>query len=309
MDMRRMAFRYKIIRFMPFAETAEFANIGVVAVSQDAGFFDYRLKLEAGKRVLNFFGNLDPDIYTFSVKRLAAELERIKRTAPNSGLQLSLFKSPDLEWSFDELTRPREGVFDFGSQRLFVCENLSEGLSVLFSYYVKRSFLSNAYREQILEREVRESLKSASLDNRFKPERLADGAYEVEFPFVEAEPKLGAGRVIKPLHLGQRDPTRIIDHGAKWRYAVERLRKHGKLNATDAVLFPVEGPTDASSENFAWRIEAYTETVDALRASDIQVVSVRDHDKIVEFAKTKHVSATEGIAEGRQLLNLKPRHG
>lgn len=48
-------------------------------------------------------------------------------------------------------------------------------------------------------------------------------------------------KVLKPIYLGQDEPTRILDHGNKWLFTINRLKE--KLPPD--VVVAVEGPIDS----------------------------------------------------------------
>jgi len=41
--MTKLACQYALLRFRPFAETGEFANVGIVMLAPEARFFGFRL--------------------------------------------------------------------------------------------------------------------------------------------------------------------------------------------------------------------------------------------------------------------------
>ena len=45
--MNKFAYRYAIVQFQPYSETGEFANVGVVLVCPETGFFDFKLQAAA----------------------------------------------------------------------------------------------------------------------------------------------------------------------------------------------------------------------------------------------------------------------
>jgi len=56
--MKKFACQYALLRFRPFVETGEFANVGVVMLAPEARFFGYRLLKRYG-RITQFFHQLD----------------------------------------------------------------------------------------------------------------------------------------------------------------------------------------------------------------------------------------------------------
>jgi hypothetical protein len=69
--MTRLACRYSIIKFLPFAETGEFANVGVVMSCPEIGFFDYKIKTKRYGRITDFFEDLDKKIYQESILHIS----------------------------------------------------------------------------------------------------------------------------------------------------------------------------------------------------------------------------------------------
>ena len=52
--MTKFACQYALLRFRPFAETGEFANVGIVLLAPEARFFGFRLLKRYG-RITQFF--------------------------------------------------------------------------------------------------------------------------------------------------------------------------------------------------------------------------------------------------------------
>jgi len=70
-------YRYAIIRFCPFAETEEFANIGVIAVDLSHGQIDYRIAPRNSARIEHFFGPHGYAAYQAAIDLIRLELGRI----------------------------------------------------------------------------------------------------------------------------------------------------------------------------------------------------------------------------------------
>lgn len=77
--MKPLACRYAIVQFMPYAETGEFANVGVVLACPQTGYFDFKLQTRRYARVTAFFDELHRDVYVGAIKTMQSELERIQR--------------------------------------------------------------------------------------------------------------------------------------------------------------------------------------------------------------------------------------
>lgn len=109
--MNRFACQYAIIRFLPYAETGEFANVGVVLACPATGYFGARLMpTRKTSRITGFFEQLDKRIYREAMAYLKAELDRLgdlvrERGAGNQGF---------VQQTFAGLIRPREALLRFG---------------------------------------------------------------------------------------------------------------------------------------------------------------------------------------------------
>ena len=60
--MTKFACQYALLRFRPFAETGEFANVGIVLLAPEARFFGFKLLNRYG-RITQFFKELDKKVY------------------------------------------------------------------------------------------------------------------------------------------------------------------------------------------------------------------------------------------------------
>lgn len=275
--MKKFACQYALLRFRPFVETGEFANVGVVLMAPEARFFGFRLLKRYG-HITQFFHQLDrkvylngKDLFKEELERFAVDLRRLalddRQTQPDLTLARNLFA---------ELVRPREAVLQFAEQRILLAENPEEKLGQLFDHYIERNFATKEYQERLLESTVRKLLFRAEVGAQYQREKIGTTDFTVNFPFV-----LSAGgavqRVIKPLHLAQDDSTKILTHGGQWVDKVRRLRKRNAL--PEDVLFPVTAPRDDSGA-----YEAFSEIREDLVSARVQVVAANDEGSIVRFA-------------------------
>jgi hypothetical protein len=141
----RKACQYAIIRFMPFIETGEFANVGIVLLCPEQRFLDFRL-LGRQDRIIRFFEGMDERVYTEAMKFLDEELSRV-----HSALGSSLFdgrqRQNDIQAApalFRELVRPREGIMRFDAPRAVLADDPRAKLDELYGFYVERDFATAA---------------------------------------------------------------------------------------------------------------------------------------------------------------------
>lgn len=270
--MKKIPCLYSIVRFMPFVETGEFANVGILLVAPEQGYLDFKL-MTRQTRVTHFFEHLDGKVYKATMQAVREELTRAAELLRQVGTGNPAATGNEV---FAEIVRPRETVVRFAETRVVLATDPRETLDELYGYYVERDFVTPQYQEAVLEKTMRTWFSKARIGKRFHKARLGNEEYGVPFPFVEQIDQLPV-KVIKPLHLGQDEPTRIIEHGDQWRMRVNRLRDKKQL--PERVLFAVQGP-----QHDGLREDAFRDVVDGLKDTGVTVLPYEDKNLILEFA-------------------------
>ena len=263
---------YAIVRFCPFVETEEFANVGVIIIAPEYKVFEFKLMTKKHARITNFFEQLDAQVFRTSIQNLKEELERIRK----------LLQHHDPVFArtiFDEVIRPREAVIKFSNARAVLMADAKVKLDELYSYYVERDFVTPEYREQVLERTLRKWFHEAGVGSRFDRLEVGNEEYHASFPFVE-EKRGKAFTVVKPLNLGQDQPSKILDHGGAWIWRLAQLKRKGTLPAR--VLVTVEGPADSTSPA---RTRAYHDVVNELSDTGAAVLNYDQKAEILSFVE------------------------
>ena len=277
--MNRTACQYVIVRFAPFVETGEFANVGVLMIAPKARYFGFHLETRRYGRMTRFFEELDPRVYLNAVQALREELERVHGLLKVHGFDGRL-KRNDTEFAarlFNEVVRPRESVIRFSEVRSALAEDPKKKLKALFAFYVGRNFVTRERKQAALESEVRRWLFQADLGQRFHQAEIGDEEYHARFPFVERVSERPV-KVIKPLYLGHLEPTQIIDHGGTWAVKLDELRHRGKLPRR--VLFAVEGPGEGDD-----RLDhAFRRAVGRLEDAGAMVANHDERERLLAFA-------------------------
>lgn len=270
---------YAIVRFCPFVETEEFANIGVILMAPDARFFGYKLMTRKHARVTNFFEQLDAAVFRAVVQNLKEEFDRAAILFEEHGFDKP-YKHSDVGYGrslFAEIVKPRETVIKFSTTRAVLASEPKEKLEDLYSHYVERDFVTKEYRETVLERTMRRWIYDAGLANRFDKKEVGNDEYHATFPFVE-EAVGGVVKAVKPLNLAQDQPNKILDHGGQWLFRIQTLKRRKLIPRK--VLFAVEGPTDNGP-----RLRAYDDMVGTLREEGVTVIDYHEKGKIMDFVK------------------------
>jgi len=277
--MNKTPCQYAIVRFTPFVETGEFANVGVVMMAPQARYFGFKLLTRRHGRITKFFEELDAKVFRHAMFELKEELQRVHDVLKGHGFDRRL-KNNDIEFAkrlFAEVLRTRETIVRFGEPRAVLADDPKKTLNELFAYYVERNFVTKEYRETVLDRGVRQLLFKNQLGERFHRTKVGDDEFHVTFPFVELRGERPT-KIIKPLNLAQDETTKILEHGNKWEFRIRKLRERQAV--PDRILFAFEGP-----EGQGPRARACLEAAGMLREAGVTVMPYQDRMKLLEFAR------------------------
>ena len=99
--------RYSIVRFLPYAETEEFANVGVVLFAPGKRYFDFRLN-NKWRRIGAFFEPLERRVFAEGIRAFGEELQRTRALA--MGMFGDSRGQAAAAGVFEDLVRPRHLV-------------------------------------------------------------------------------------------------------------------------------------------------------------------------------------------------------
>lgn len=269
--MNRYVCNYSIIRFLPYRETGEFVNIGVVLSCPELGFFDYRIEYSKRKRVSDFFPELNPAILQDATKHTIKELHRFRSVTSDSGS--SYLFSKEMVSQFQEITKPRESLINFGETGTVLSGDPASTLKALFDDAVRRRFAQEReYQETAMTRRLSKYMAEWNLSRIYRRIPVGNEDYRVIFPFVYCEDQSPI-KAIKPLDLDKPDSSGIYDHGDDWIAKVRRLDRTGSV--TPKILFAAKMPE-----------------VDSARTKAAQVIctELRDlHADVLDFEEVERI--------------------
>ena len=259
---------YSILRFLPYPETGEFVNIGIVLIANNG---DFRFKIEKKRqRITNFFPSLDAKIFLRARKEIDVELARLSGFLTVNREDVSLLLS-----TFKHLIHPRETMMRFSDPGTMATDNADQALATLFDHYVNHSFATKEYQETVLERQLGKLLAASNLKQRYSEQKLGNADYPVKFPFVlmsGAEPV----QALKPIHLGHDESSKIIEHGDAWISKIRRLNAAGQL-AKDTLF--IAGPPEDGKPKL---LKAYREIAEELKTfPGIRVTSSEEGKSVI----------------------------
>ena len=243
--MKKLVCNYSVIRFLPYPETGEFVNVGILACCPQVGWMDYKIEERKTKRVKGFFPELDVNTYIAGRQHVITKLDRFvgeHRLADANQLAFDTHGKL-VAGIFAEIIRPREDIFCFGEPATLLVKDLYEGISVLFNYYVERYFAKTKdYQEAVMTKRMTEMFREKNLLARYREKKVGTDDYHVRLPFVEMQAdNCHPLRALKPLNLSQNDATKIREHGDAWIAKVDRLTRMQFMPRN--MLFAVRYPT------------------------------------------------------------------
>lgn len=261
--MTKYACRYAIVQFMPYPETGEFANVGVVAVVPAQNRFTFQLELARYGRLTKFFKHLEPRVFTQSIKHLNEELLYLEEAVKNR--QVTALQA------FELIVRPLEAILRFSRERIKMTQKPLAIANELFGRFVLHDFAQNKNYEHELQSRVGQLVRSLSLRCQFKKEKIGT-LFPVNMPLVQntEDQRL---RAIQPLYFDRVEPEKIIEHGNLWIGKLSILQELNEL--PDDILIPVEKPSHKGNTEKAWaivknRLKDFGDIVDACNETVIE---------------------------------------
>lgn len=276
--MKKFACNYAIVRFSPYVETGEFANVGVVMICPQLRYFDFRLLRKRYGRVTKFFEELDAQVFRTSIYALRDQLDETRDVLKDHGFDRRRKYAGD-EFAlrlFKEIIRPRENIMRFGPAGTVLTDDPKTKINDLYSFYVERTFVTKQYRETVLEKGLKRILDTANIADKYVRRRIGDEEFHATFPFVELKNDT-PNKIIKPLHLNHDTSNKILEHGGVWWFRIRELQEREKL--PDQILFTIDGASGSDTRGKACR-----EAVRRLEDAGVQTAPYRDENAIIKFA-------------------------
>lgn len=273
---QKVALRYAVIQFMPYIETGEFANIGIVALSPKTGFFDYKIAKKY-RRITQFFPNLHGREYRAGVSFFEQELKHLKDLFFHRRVEEAVARE-----IFDHLTREKETIVRTSKVGVRMVNDETEGLNQLFDYYVSYSFVSEKNNESLLTQRITNMVKEFNLTRPFLAEKIGDDEFNANFPLVQRDEEKRLNKIIKPIYLGQNEPSKIYEKSDGWLIRIDRLRGFGHLSRDTKILFTYEGPEAATS----YQEKALSRVLKEIQSQKVEVLEHRDTNGIRQFSES-----------------------
>lgn len=136
--MIRTACSYSIARFLPYRDSGEFVNIGVLLACPPRGLLLKRFEERQGGRIRGFFPALDMGVYHAVRAAAETELERVGGNLAAAPGQTGVEElSASCLHAFRQIVRPRESILRFGETGVVMSDDPRATLEILFRRYVE----------------------------------------------------------------------------------------------------------------------------------------------------------------------------
>jgi hypothetical protein len=270
--------KYAVVRFLPYRETEEFVNVGVLVLCEELGYLGFLLE-KKHSRVTDFFNELDAAVYKQGIKAIESEIERLNpKTVPVGGKSQSTIEgSPNPAASFQFLVRPRKTLFCFSEVRVMLASDPATKLKELFAHYVNRQFAQpKEYQEKLMQNAIQDSLKQWNLAKLYRPLEVGTKTYRMKFPFVH-QSHSRVERAIRPLHLDLADTTDILRRGDQIIGGLRRIREGNAM--PEDCLIVVKSPKPGNQMH-----EVAQQVCADLAQLDVQMTSFSDQAALQAFA-------------------------
>jgi len=277
---QKLTFNFAVLRFMPYPETEEFVNVGIILACPQTGTISFKMESRRRDRVTNFFPEMDASLFTEGRHILLQEMKRLthglSHDAQSSQIHFQ-FKEKEFIQLFREVVKPRESLFRFSGIGTIMLAGEQQALEQLFNFYVERQFAKQEeYHETVMRRRLAAIFKAKEILSNYHEKAFGNEQYHVNIPFVHEENNL-ALKAIKPLDLDKNDTTRIIEYGDKWRMRVERLKAINDFPRE--MLFVVRQADSGKRLSTALEIRSELSKLGAI------TVAEREEDKVLAFAQ------------------------
>src|ERR1035437_2101417 len=136
---------YAVIRFLPYPETEEFVNVGVILACPETRTVDYKLETRRRDRITGFFPELDAGVFIEGRRSFKCEMERIKDLLGNNNPGQMEFRIQEKEFQqiFNQIVKPRETIFRFSTVGTVMADDACKELDALYRYLVERQFATH----------------------------------------------------------------------------------------------------------------------------------------------------------------------
>lgn len=241
----------RFLRFLPYKETGEFVNVGVIVHYPEINLFDFKLAATTNRRVRQFFPELDASVYRAALRTMEIELNSY-RNMDEFSVPARIVSQSEISHglaTFRTLLQRREALLHFAAPGTLLGDPRA-AMTELFDRYIERQFARDpSYHESVMRRQLNQWLKQWGLRDQYETDAvIGDPMFHLKFPFVRKISST-AVRAVKPLDLVRQEPTKVYEHGDLWVQRMRRLEERQCLPTQ--MIFPVRLPTEENATTAA----------------------------------------------------------
>ncbi len=128
MNTTQHACNYALLRYLPYPQTGEFVNVGVLVACLQPCLLHFVAERNMPTRAKSLFPKQNEHAFDAAIEALRMEMERVKGGARDS---------KSVQSAFNETVRIRESIFRFGEVRTILTANPQNLGEELFARYVR----------------------------------------------------------------------------------------------------------------------------------------------------------------------------
>lgn len=270
--MKKYACKYVVLRFAPYSETGEFANVGVLLYSKTHNSFVFKLDvIDIGARVSKFFHINDKKVFKFAMASYQKELAFIQEQVAHHHMTA--------QEAFEFLVKPRATLLRFSEIRTVITDSIDGTLNSIFGRMVSHSSASQVKNRQKLSSLLRSQLDSLRLERPFRKHKFAKSVFEATYDFIQLNEQGEPLKLIQPIDInGRLTPKEIFGVVDNNEVRLNRMASLGIL--PKKVLLPF-----SLNQNRTQEVDAAWSIVKDELSSIGKLVDIHNEAAIEEFAK------------------------
>ncbi|KNE85448.1 MULTISPECIES: DUF3037 domain-containing protein [Aggregatibacter] len=225
---------YSFVRFLPFFESGEFVNIGLLMCEPNRKKLTYRLVKRNDPRVNHFFRNskIFYDVQPIIDEQLKYIVDRISVDTFNTNEEIINF--------FHSYTEQRDGLFQFSNAAVALVDNPMMKFDEIYERFIRSACVPSENQENRMIKHYREMFKNDQVLSLYKSHLVQGGTAKFTLPLAIKDgntPYILKG--IKPLAFDQSESASMIEHCDSWVAKINRASDEG-LISKDKVLFTLD---------------------------------------------------------------------
>lgn len=244
--MKKYVCKYVVLRFAPYSETGEFANVGVILYSKSSNTFSFKLdNQDVGGRVSKFFHIEDKGVFKHAMTAYMNELKYINEQVVERKLSA--------QSAFEYFVKPRATLLRFSEPRTLITDSVADALKNVYERMVTHSSKSQIKDRLKLRKALRYELSSLKLENPFKQHKFERIGFAATFDFTQLDQNDSPVKLIQPIEIEGRSVKEIFEVVDKNEIRLKRMNDLGLL--PKKILLPFTLDFEHSKEiDEAWSV-------------------------------------------------------